>query len=93
MVKIRSGTAEIFLIWTNVARTNIARTNGARTNVARTNVAWTNIIIEICSRCSQELKPLRFCQNRVNSSRDIADIELVWVGGSGWWWWCKVIFT
>ena len=37
--------------------------------------------------------PLRFCQNRVNSSRDIADIELVWVGGSGWWWWCKVIFT
>ena len=36
-VKIRSVTAEIFLIWTNVARTN---------------VAWTNVttIVEICSK-------------------------------------------
>ena len=36
-VKIGSVTAEIFLIWTNVARTN---------------VAWSNVtaIIEICSR-------------------------------------------
>ena len=41
MVKIGSVTAEIFLIWTNVARTNVARTNVARTNVARTNVART----------------------------------------------------
>ena len=28
MVKIRSETAEIFLIWTNVARTNVACKNG-----------------------------------------------------------------
>ena len=27
LVKIRSVTAEIFLIWTNVARTNVALTN------------------------------------------------------------------
>ena len=41
MVKIRSVTAEIFLIWTNVARTN---------------VAWTNVTmtVGICSRCSKE---------------------------------------
>ena len=40
MVKIWSVTAEIFLIWTNVARTN---------------VAWTNVTVTvgICSRCSQ----------------------------------------
>ena len=31
MVKIRSVTAEIFLIWTNVARTNVALTNVAIT--------------------------------------------------------------
>ena len=33
MVKIRTVTAEIFLIWTNVAGTN----------VAWTYVAWTNV--------------------------------------------------
>ena len=40
-LKIRSASAKIFLIWTNVARTNIA---------------WTNVAIavEICSRWSQE---------------------------------------
>ena len=40
-VKIMSVTAELFLIWTNVARTN---------------VAWTNVIVavEICSRSPQE---------------------------------------
>ena len=27
LVKIRSVTAEIFLVWTNVARTNVASTN------------------------------------------------------------------
>ena len=32
---------EIFLIWTNVARTNVAWTN-------------VNLIVGICSRCSQE---------------------------------------
>ena len=51
MVKIRSITAEIFLIWTNVARTNVVWTN-----VARTNVFWTNVTmtVGICSRWSQE---------------------------------------
>ena len=41
LVKIRSVTAEIFLIWTNVARTN---------------VAWTNVIVMVsnCSRWSHE---------------------------------------
>ena len=40
-VNIRSVTAEIFLIWTDVARTN---------------VAWTNVTatVGIYSRCSQE---------------------------------------
>ena len=41
LVKIRSGTAEIFLIWTNVARTNVAWTN-------------VNMTVGIFSRCSQE---------------------------------------
>ena len=42
LVKIRSVTAEILLIWTNVAGTN----------VGWTNVEWTNVIaiVEICSR-------------------------------------------
>ena len=42
LVKLRLVTAEIFLIWTNVARTN---------------VAWTNVVmaVEICSRLSWEL--------------------------------------
>ena len=46
-MKIRSVTAEIFLLWTNVARTN----------VARTNVAWTNVnlIVGICHRGYQEV--------------------------------------
>ena len=41
LIKIGSVAAEIFLIWTNVARTN---------------VAWTNVIVsvEICSRWSLE---------------------------------------
>ena len=38
MVKIGSVTAEIFLIWTNVARTNVASTNVTMT-------------VGICSRC------------------------------------------
>ena len=42
MVKIDSVTAEILLIWTNVARTNVAWRN-------------VNLIVEICSRCSQEV--------------------------------------
>ena len=42
MVKIWSVTAEIFLIWTNVARTNVASTN-----VARSNVAWTNVTVTV----------------------------------------------
>ena len=37
----RSVTAEIFLIWANVASTNVAW-------------AYVNLIFEICSRCSQE---------------------------------------
>ena len=42
LVKIQSVTAaEIFLIWTNVARTNVASTN-------------VNLIVGICSRCSKE---------------------------------------
>ena len=36
-VKIRSVTAETFLIWTNVARTN----------VAWINVAWTNVTVTV----------------------------------------------
>ena len=42
LVQIGSVTAEIFLIWTKVARTN----------VTWTNVAWTNVnaIVDICSR-------------------------------------------
>ena len=41
VVKIGSVTAEIFPIWTNVARTN---------------VTWTNVTLTvgICSKCSQE---------------------------------------
>ena len=41
MVKIGSVTAEIFLTWTNVARTN---------------VAWTNVIVTVglCSKRSPE---------------------------------------
>ena len=46
MVKIGSVRAEIFLIWTNVAKTNVAKTNVAKTNVIMTN--------GIYSRCSQE---------------------------------------
>ena len=46
LVKIGSVRTEIFLIWTNVARTN----------VAWTNVAWTNVTVTvvICSIWSQE---------------------------------------
>ena len=39
--KIGSVTAEIFLIWTNVAMTNVAQTN-------------VNVKVGICSRCPQE---------------------------------------
>ena len=42
MVNIESITAEIVLIWTNVARTNVDWTN-----VARTNVSWTNVPIRV----------------------------------------------
>ena len=40
-IKIRSVTAEIFLIWTDVARTNVAWTN-------------VNMIVGIFAGCSQE---------------------------------------
>ena len=41
LVKIKTATSVIFLIWTNVTRTN---------------VAWTNVTVTvgICPRCSQE---------------------------------------
>ena len=35
---------------------------------------------------------LKFGQNRVSKSRDIADIEFL-VGGGGWWWWCAKSFS
>ena len=65
--------AEIFLMWTNVARTN---------------VTWANVpqTVGICSECSQE-PPLKFHQNRVSNSGDIAVTNLivsVVVGGEGW---------
>ena len=57
---IGSVTAEIFLIWTNVARTNIA---------------WTNVTVTvgICLRWSQE--PLMFVHNRASNSWNIPDID------------------
>ena len=45
LVKIRSLTAEIFLVWTNVARTN---------------VAWINITTIYVMESPRNL-PLRFC--------------------------------
>ena len=39
LVNIRIVTAEIFLMWTNVARTNVAETN-------------VTVTVEICYRCS-----------------------------------------
>ena len=41
LVKIGSLTAEIFLIWKNVARTNVAQTN-------------VTLTVGICYKCSQE---------------------------------------
>ena len=41
LVKIGSVTAEIFLIWTNIAMTNVAWTN-------------VNVIVSISARCSKE---------------------------------------
>ena len=76
-VKIRWITAEIFLIWTNVARTN---------------VAWTNVTVTVKSvQNGLRNLPLKFGQNRVSNSWDIAEIEFVWVGG-GWGGVCTVIF-
>ena len=76
--KIGSLAAEIFLIWTKVARTNVTRTN-------------IRVIFGFCSRCSKDpmfkvwsksgQKQLRYCCLRVCV-----------VGG--WWWWvlvCKPI--
>ena len=54
MVKIGSVTAEIFLIWTNVARTN---------------VAWTNVNVTVKSvQNGHKNLPLKFGQNRVGNS-------------------------
>ena len=70
MVKIESVTAKIILIWTNVARTI---------------VAWTNVVIavRIHSKWSMNLL-LKFGQNQVSNSSDIADIEFLWVGVVVW---------
>ena len=38
--------------------------------------------------------PLKFHQNRVRYSWDIADLKVPCGGGGGWWWWwCKPIFV
>ena len=38
--------------------------------------------------------PLKFGQNKVSNSWDIAEIKFVWgVGGGGEWWWFTVIFV
>ena len=57
---MRSITAEIILILTNVTWTN---------------VTWTNVTVTvgICSRSSQ--KPFKFNQNQINNSGDILDID------------------
>ena len=52
MVKIDSVTAEIFLIWTNVAKTN---------------VDWTNIAIMVKVKVGSRKLPLKFGQHRVSS--------------------------
>ena len=54
MVKIRSVTAEIFLIWTNVARTNVALTNVTKQ-------------LESVLDVPRNL-PLKFGQNRASNS-------------------------
>ena len=60
-VKIGSVTAEIFLIWTNVARTN---------------VAWSNVtaIVEIFQDSPKNLH-LKFCQNQVSNSGDFPNMD------------------
>ena len=70
MVKIGSVTDEIFLIWTNVARTN---------------VAWTNVTVYLKSVQDSPMNlRLKFRQNWVSNSRDITDIEFLrWWGGVG----------
>ena len=61
LVKIVSVSAEIFLIWTNVARTN---------------VAWTNVPVIVKSVQDGPRKlSIKFGQNRFSNSWDIADIE------------------
>ena len=76
MVKIGLVTAEILMI---------------RTNVARKYVAWSNVILTvgIYLRWYKELKPLKFGQNWISNSWDIADVEFL----SGVVVWCKVIFV
>ena len=66
LVKVGSVTVEILLIWTNVARTY---------------VAWTNVTMESVLDVPMSLH-LKFHQNRVSNSWDIANIEFLW-----WWWW------
>ena len=52
------------------------------TNVARTNVAWTYVTVTVKSVQNGLINlPLKFGQNRVSNSWDIADIEFVWGGG------------
>ena len=66
-----SVTAEIFLICTNVTRAN---------------VAWTNVTVTFGSILDVPRNlPVKFHQNRVSNSCDIADFEFVWwwVGGGG----------
>ena len=68
MVKIGFVTAEIFLIWTNGARTN---------------VAWTNVTCQLESvKDGLRNLPLKFGQNGVNNSWDIVGIEFAVLAGS-----------
>ena len=64
LVKIRSVTAEIFLIWTNVARTN---------------VTWTNVTLTvgICSECSQEQinRRLKLTSAKVEVETELGNIN------------------
>ena len=50
---------------------------------AKANVAWTNVTmtVSICFKDGPRNLPLKFGQNLVSNSRDITDIEFVWVGG------------
>jgi len=69
-VKIGPVTADIFLIWTNVIRKNLPGQMSL----------WQLVYVKDGPRNL----PLKFDQNRVSNSWDIADIECVWwLGGVG----------